>query len=46
MDVLYNIIWYIFKDNGKFNPKDCLKAVVSVPWLYVPRGYLASNRFK
>ena len=20
MDVLFNIIWYIFKDNGKFNP--------------------------
>ena len=19
MDILFNIIWYIFKDNGKFN---------------------------
>ena len=47
MDVLFNIIWYIFKDNEKFNlvqpgdADDCLKAVV-----YVPGGYLAYNRLK
>ena len=35
----FNIIWYIFKDNGKFNPKDCLKAVVNVSWFCVPGGY-------
>ena len=46
MDVLFNIIWYIFKDNEKFNPDDCLEAVVSVPWLCVPGGYLAYNRLK
>ena len=33
MDILLNIIWYIFKDKEKFNPDDCLEAVVSVPWL-------------
>ena len=33
MDVLFNIIWYIFKGNEKLNPvggDDCLKAVVTV----------------
>ncbi len=35
MDVLFNIIWYIFKDNEKFNPDDCLKT--TFPLVMRPR---------